>query len=192
MPIRSLRIINGFAVSPFGPTVLFLGRRAPRNSSEPPSKQWVDVGATPAAASRWRSIAGAAREIRGRAAARRRHVDRRPGPELARARRADGRARRSIPDAHRRNQVRRREDARRSARGDRIGAAGGGGRRARRLPVVEPAPAGADHPPHQPGDVDPSAGRIFAWVRVRGLEHLDASTVRSCSRRIIRAISTCR
>ena len=102
-------------------------------------------------------LAGAAGEVRGRAGARRRHVDRRARAELARARRVDGGARRSVPDAHRRNEVRRREDARRSARGDRGGAAGSRGRRAGGLPVVEPRVAGADHPARQPGDVDPAA-----------------------------------
>ena len=36
-------------------------------------------------------------------------------------------------------------------------------------------------------------GRIFAWVRVSGLEHLErVERARSCSRRTIKAISTCR
>ena len=71
----------------------------------------------------WRSVAGASGPVRRCARADRRDIARRPGAELARARRADGGARRSVSDAHRRDQVRRRQNARRPAgRGLRLAA----------------------------------------------------------------------
>ncbi len=150
------------------------GRHEESSSARRSSNGWMQAHRRAAAHRAAIQLQVAAREVCRRAAARRRHVDRGAGPELARARRADGRARGSVPDAHRRDEVRGREDARRSARGARIGAGGRRGRRAGRLPVVESRLAGADRPPRQSRRRGSCrSARIFAWVRVSGLEHLE-------------------
>ena len=137
---------------------------------------------------------GADRAVRARPRRQRRHDARGARPELARTRRADGGARGSVSDAHRR----RRGSPRRASVGDlkqlveqapsRRGRRGAG-----RLSVVEP----------QRGRSRSSGGcrwrpgscRWRACSRTcasRGCEHLRSSTGRSSSRRTIRATWTCR
>ena len=101
--------------------------------------------------------------------------------ELARARRADGRARRRVSDAHRRRRVRRARAI--SASCGRSSSARRRATRRRAEPVDFPAwnrawPARA-HPPREPADLDSAArAALFAWMRVEGREHLRDSTAR--------------
>ena len=99
-------------------------------------------------------------------------------PELARARRADGGARGRVSDAHRRRRVRRRARASRELRDAR--RAGRRRRRARR-PSRSTSRRGTDRWPARairrvslPTWILPLA-RVFAWIRVEGREHLDAT-----------------
>ena len=124
-------------------------------------RDWVRSGGGAAAGcGRDRSLGGAGREVRRpRRSVTPRHDARRARAELARARRADGRARGRVPDPDRRGRVCRRAQPRPSC-------ARWSTRRPRptappaepvEFPGVEPDVAGARDSPRQPADLDSAA-----------------------------------
>ena len=138
-------------------------------------REWVDErrarrGPCQAAATRWPRSSPSTRAATTSPG----DDDRGARPELARTRGADGRARRRVPDAHRRGRVLRRARRRRAAHARRAG-------RARRQPPAEPVdfpawnrswPARAIRRVSLPTWILPLA-RVFAWIRVEGREHLE-------------------
>ena len=106
-------------------------------------RDWVNAGGAAAGSAAGRLARGADRPVRARPRRQRRHDARGARPELARTRRADGRARGSVPDAHRRGALLRGGQHRRSQAARRRAASRRRRRRAGRLPVLEPHAAGA-------------------------------------------------
>ena len=134
-------------------------------------RDWVKTGGGAAAAAAGSDrLAALIAKYAGRTDVARNDDARRAGLELARSRRADGRARGRVSDAHRRRRVLRstRISASCGRSSQRSSTNGAAPRRAGRLSRLEPIVAGAGDPPRQPADVDSAARTRVRVAASRG------------------------